>query len=140
MADKKNTRRGSILLFAGVFTLLVAGGTAVAVVQQAQSTRQAGSATATVSSCDTEYRIALGAPSYSVAANDYVISSASTDRLSEDCEGQTLTITVLREDGSVVSDGSAVIPSNGFTTVNFGTPLPVAQTYKLASAIYGRDS
>jgi hypothetical protein len=138
MTEKKNTRRGSILLFTGVFTLLVAGGTAVAINQQAQSTRQAGSASAPISSCDTEYKIMLAPPAYSVAANDYVINSASTDRLDSSCQGQTLTLTALDEDGRVLADGSSTIPSNGLTTVNFSSPLPVAQTYVLKSVIYGK--
>ena len=120
---KKNTRGGSILIF---------------ISQQTQSSRQAGSGSAVISSCDTDYKIALAAPTYSVAANDYVISSATATNLDSSCNGETVFITVLREDGSVVTDGSSTI--NGSTVVNFNEPIPVAQSYVLKSALYGRTS
>ena len=137
MAKGNKTRRATTLLFAGGAAVVLVGGTAFAVTQLTQNTRQAGSSSAEISSCDSEYNITLNSPVYSKDEGDYVVASATTDRLDPTCRGELVTMTVTNKDGDVVSDGSSVVPPNGITTVTFSNPLPVSKSYVVKTVIYG---
>jgi hypothetical protein len=137
MAKGNKTRRATTLLFAGAVSVVLVGGTAYAVTQLTQNNRQAGSSSAEISSCDTEYNITLGAPTYSKDLGDYAVATASTDRLDSTCRGQLVTMTVTNKEGDVVSDGSSVVPANGVATIIFSSPLPVSKSYVVKTVIYG---
>jgi hypothetical protein len=112
-----------------------------AVVNSQSTVQNAGSGSSNISSCDTDYKVSLAQPTYDEAKGDFVIASASTDKLEDSCVGQTVSVRVLNNSGATVGSGSAQ-PNNStkIATVTFESPVPVASAYKVKTLIYGTGS
>lgn len=89
-----------------------------------------------VSSCDTTWTVALGAPTYSSSLAAYAISTVDYSNVSNVCTGKTLAVTVADSSNASLANGTVTL-AGASGSITLSTPVTVDASAVIVSAIYG---
>ena len=133
MEEKKRSKKG-LVASALVSGLLLGGGVAWAAAGTI-NTSQLGSGSGTVSTCDSEWDLAFGDPTYDAGTGTYRVSTVDFSNVSTGCNGQTMAVTVVDGSNTALADGTVAI-SGTTGTVSLNTSVSAEDSTSLVSAIY----